>query len=130
MIMASILNIDGTNYNQYFTQTLDSEEYILHVYYNRRSGWYISFYDSDLFDEEETDNSDALIYGGRKLMPNQDVLGRVVDEDNLPQGALYCVDTDIRDTSEQETVTKGTFGSGNRYNLVYFTEEEKSENDL
>lgn len=124
--MAKYLNIDTTNYNQYFSQKLDNVEYILHVYYNSRNqGWYLSIYDSDLFDDELDDNSAAGLYTGRKLMPNQDVLKRAKN-DSLPQGALFCVDQTFKDISEQESITIGTFGDDLRYRLVYFTEEEKS----
>lgn len=118
-----ILNVDGTNYNQYFSQILDSVEYIIHVYYNTRLGWCISFYDSDLFDEDSDDNDDALIYGGRRLMPNQDVLARV-SYDNLPQGQLWCVDMDYVSVADLDPLTIDNFGIGQRYKLVYFTEED------
>lgn len=124
--MSKYLNIDTTNYNQYFSQKLDNVEYVLHVYYNSRNqGWYLSIYDSNLFDEESDDNEDALLYGGRKLMPNQDVLKRAKN-DSLPIGALYCSDTSFRSVSDQEGVTIGSFGDDLRYRLVYFTQEEKA----
>lgn len=124
--MPNVLNIDGEDYNQFFSQIIDSVEYILHVYYNSRSGWYISFYDADLYDETATDNSEALIYGGRKLMPNQNVLKRVYDE-RLPSGALSCLDLEYTEIKDLPEVKDGTFGEGYRYRLVYFTEEEVAE---
>lgn len=124
--MSVTLNINGTNYNQYFTQIIDSVEYVLHVHYNARSGWYISFYDSEIYDEEAVDNTAALIYGGRKLMPFQDVLSRISDE-RLPQGVLLCADTELAATAELLPVGLNNFGTGQRYNLVYYTEQEVAE---
>ena len=121
--MAKQLNVNGDNYDQFFTQILDNVEYTLHVYYNSRSGWYISFYESALFVEDAVDNTEALIYGGRKLMPNQDVFGRIYD-DRLPTGFLYCVDSTLSDITEQVQLTVDNFGKGKRYNLVYFAERE------
>jgi hypothetical protein len=124
--MAKILNINGTNYNQYFTQILDNQEYVVHIYYNTRSGWYISFYDPDIYESSSVDNTEALIYGGRKLVPNQEILLRVID-DRLPQGSLFCYDTNLRETSKQSSIVLDNFGSNKRYQVIYFTEEEVAE---
>ena len=123
--MSKQLNIDGDNYDQFFSQIIDNVEYILHVYYNHRSGWYVSFYDATLYKESAVENSEALIYGGRKLMPNQQVLLRISD-DRLPKGLLYCVDTEVSPTEDQVQLTIDNFGVGRRYNLIYFTEGELS----
>lgn len=124
--MAKFLNIDGSIYDKTFSQILDNVEYIFHIYYNKRSGWHLSVYDSDLYDSTATDNTSALILGGRKLMPSQDVF-KVVSDSRLPKGKLYCVDTDLKSLSEQEQLTIGNFGVGNRYRLVYFSEEDLTE---
>jgi hypothetical protein len=128
--MAIRLNIDGTSYNQYVTQIIDSTEYILHFYYNsRNSGWYMSFYDSDLYDTEGEDNTEALILGGRRLMPYQDVLLRASD-DRLPKGQLVCVDTDLEGLDVVPTVSLNNFGKDERFNLIYFSESDVAELSL
>ncbi len=125
--MSTILNIDGEDYNQYFSQTLDSTEYIFHIYYNpRNEGWYLEIYDADEYDSTSSDNTDAILLASRRLMP----LGNVLKEtyvDDLPSGALVCVSTDGTAFDELEPVTDGNFGYGNDYNLLYFTEDEVTE---
>lgn len=117
--MAKELNIDGSNYDQTFSQIIDNILYIFHIYYNKRSGWYLSVYDSDLYNEDSDDNTEALIYGGRKLMPNQSLF-KMVSDDRLPTGALFCVDTDLKDITDKGQVVIDNFGIGKRYRLVYF----------
>ncbi|AUR92161.1 hypothetical protein NVP1170O_048 [Vibrio phage 1.170.O._10N.261.52.C3] len=120
--MAVKLKIDTTLYNQTSKLILDNVEYVFHVYYNSRiDGWYASFYDPELYSSDQTDNSLALIYGGRRLMPNQDVFGRIKNLP-LPKGALVCIDTLLSEYPPK--VGKDNFGNGKQYELIYFTEDE------
>lgn len=120
--MAVKLKIDTTLYNQTSNLILDNIEYVFHVYYNSRmDGWYVSFYDPETYSADVVDNSSALIYGGRRLMPNQDVFGRI-DSLNLPKGALVCIDTLL--SKYPPKVGRDNFGSGKQYELIYFTEGE------
>ncbi len=135
--MATKLKIDPTNYNKFFYETLEGVEYVIHLYWNNsmsrrsfsKSGWYLSLYNSELFDESSLvdEQEIALIYGGIKLMPNSNVLGEAV-MNTLPKGLLLCADTKpelgIRD---DYYVGLDNFGTGKRFELYYYTEREVQE---
>ena len=113
--MPVILNMDGDIYNQKQTFTIAGLTYRVHTYWNARSGWYVSFYDSN----------DNPINLGIKLMPNA-VLNKYALDDYY-SGEIICVDTSPeRDENRDlvEGLTLSNFGDGRRYQLVYFTEQE------
>lgn len=129
--MAVRLDTDGAKYDQYFPIILESVEYIFHIYWNDTlrlrgfsdSGWYLSVYEAIGYHEGK-DNQEVLIFGGRKLMPQQDVLGRSTDS-RLPRGKLYCLDTNpALGEVNNYTVGRDTFGKGKRFQLYYYTQEE------
>lgn len=119
--MASILNVSATKYNQVYEFTLDSTVYTIHVYWNYRSGWYLSLYDNDDFDETTSASDDALILGGRKIVRNQNMFVRCTDS-RLPAGQLWCYDSEF--TDDDETVDLDNFGSDERFRLLYLTEDD------
>ncbi len=124
--MAVILNLDTTILNQYSTVILEGSEYAIHLYWNDRSGWYLSFYDTDLFDKNKRDNSSALLLGGKKLMPRQNLLNKLPPSltDKLPKGGLFCIDTTPTQIPSPYTVTRDNFGKGKKFQLFYYTETE------
>ena len=67
------------------------------------------------------------MYGDRKLVPNQNYLKYAYAYDNLPKGFLTLYDTDPSVTGEVEMPSRYDLGLGNRFVLVYFTEDEVAE---
>ena len=113
------LGIDNSLPNQYSRLFIDNVNYILGIYYSTRmDGWYLTFYDYNLFDPSKDDNSEALLYGGIRLMPNQDCLSLVIDK-RLPTGYLIPVDT--LDADKPPRIGKDNLGTGKRFELVYFS---------
>lgn len=114
-------------YNQYQKHIIDGVEYVLHLFWNDRGdgSWNISFYDSDLFNFENLDNSSALIVGGRKLMPMQDVLQGLEYYDNLPTGLLLVADT--FEELDYELLNTSNFGVNKKYQLFYYNTTEIQE---
>ena len=139
--MAVKLKIDATNYNKYFTETLEGTEFLFHIYWNNsllrrqfsNAGWYLSVYDPKLFNltslEEEQET--ALIYGGARILPNDFIFDKGV-VDGLPLGKLCCVDMAPEKGKENETYFVGldNFGTNKRFELVYFTSKEVQEHNL
>lgn len=119
--MAYTLNVSADKYNQLYEFSLDSVVYTVHVYWNHRSGWYLSLYDNDDFDNTTYDSDDALIVGGIKIVRNRNLLDRCTDS-RLPAGELWCYDSS--DTTDDATVGLDNFGSDERFRLVYFTEDD------
>lgn len=127
--------VDGNVYRNRFKEILDGVEYLFLVYWNDslktrgfiNSGWYIDIYNPDLYDYEKDDNTEALILGGQKLMPNSNILKNFRLED-LPSGDLLCIDTLIgEDRKLNQEVDINTFGENRRYELWYYSEGELSQ---
>lgn len=134
--MSINIAVDGDIYNQYFPLILEGKEYIFKIHFNdtlvrrdfiNNSGWYISIYDAELYDESLDTNLPALLVASKKIMPNVDLFGRTYT-DTFLKGMLMCLDTETeKGLSEDYAVGKDTFGIGKRFQLFYFTEEEKLE---
>lgn len=123
--MAKYLNIDTDNQTDQFTKVIiESVVYMVRLRFNYRSGWQMSFYDYDLFDENADDNEDALLYGESKLMPSQNFFKYTNGSESLPTGYLFLYDTNQPDAQEYEYPTRYNLGSGKRFRLVYFTKEQ------
>ncbi|CAH9012623.1 conserved hypothetical protein [Vibrio phage 424E50-1] len=130
---------DGTNYNKYFSETLEGIEYIFHIYWNNsllrreasNAGWYMSIYDARLFDinalAEGQDT--ALILGGVRIMPHTRLLTNGFVE-GLPAGGVYCIDTEPEKGKKDDSYYVGVdnFGTGKRFELVYMTSQEILDN--
>ncbi len=86
--MASSLNIDTTDYNKVSTLTLEGVEYKFHLYWNSRSGWYFSLYNSDDYGDSLSESDDAMIIGGRKIIPYQNLF-ETVNSDDLPTDGFF-----------------------------------------
>ena len=88
---------------------LGSESYVLVFRFNSRDkGWYFDLYS----------NSNVLIKGGIKVMPNQSLLKRYILESF--SGDIVC----IRINDTEENVGRNNLGIGKDYELVYFSPEE------
>ncbi len=126
--MAKFLNLDTDDTPDQYTKIIfDSVVYMLRIRYNDRSGWQLSLYDYDLFDETATDNTEAKIFGETKVMPNQNVFKYANGYDGLPTGYLILSDTDYPDLYNYEYPTRYNLGSGKRFKFVYFTADEYEE---
>lgn len=133
--MSVRINLDTSDYNKFYKVNLEGQVRVFHLYWNdanskrdfTKSGWYISFYDSSLFDFNQLaeDQRDALIRGGIKIMPNDDIF-RQADSELLPNGILAAVDTQPWLGKADETYFVGldNFGADKRFELTYFTEDE------
>lgn len=136
--MATRIKTDPTKYTTFFPIILDSVEYIFHIYWNDSlakrgfsdSGWYLSIYNPSLFDLQDltADQSPALLRGGIKIMPNALLLEEEDESTGLPSGYLGCMDnTPEKGAKEDFKVTLDNFGTGKRFELVYFTKQEGLE---
>lgn len=123
--MAYLLGISASKYNQLYEFTLDSTVYTFHVYWNYRSGWYLSLYDNDEFDETVANSDSALIVGGRKIVRNQNIFERCTDT-RLPKGQLWCYDSQSR--NDDETIGLDNFGIDERFRIIYITEDDLLDN--
>lgn len=119
-------SIEVSNGNNLTTLTIENTEYYFHFYWSTRGGWYFSIYNPATSYGDFTPNADNLIYGGRKIIPNQDLLS-LIPRDNLPtDGTLMCLDT--TSTGEQLTeLSFDDFGGSNRYQLFYITTDDMEE---
>lgn len=127
--MAKILNLDTRIYNQLTKFILNGVSYKLHCYWNSRGGWYLSFYDPDLFEsvEESTTTDKGLIVSGLKVMPDPDSNIISVSPDiGLPKGILRAVDTkpNLNSVGVDTRITVDNFGKGKRFQLFYITDQE------
>ncbi|BAV80947.1 hypothetical protein [Vibrio phage RYC] len=121
--MAQYLKIDLVEkYNNSYSVILEEVEYRIEIKYNRRNdGWYLSFYDPQTYDLDADDNSDSMILGGKKLMPNQNILWRSND-DRLPTGVLAPMDTTR--SENPAPVSLDNLGTSKQYELIYFTRQQ------
>lgn len=113
------INTDNNNIDQVQRFTIEGTEYILKTYFNSRKfdnddlgagSWYI----------ELRDNNNNTILSGVKLVPYQDVF-KYPPFRKIFSGSLILFDTKgVLD----DQVTVDNYGSGKRYQLMYFTEEE------
>lgn len=117
--MTVALNIDGDNPNQIIEFQIESVTYFFHVYWNTRSGWYVSIYDSD--NNPATNEEVTPILAGLKCMPNGLLTWRYTRETGLFSGDLLVLDM-IGDGEDQ--VLRDNFGEDRQYVLTYFTEQE------
>lgn len=111
-------------YNQFQKYIVDGVEYIFHLYWNDRGtgSWYIGIYDAEKFSDEKEDNSEALLIGGRKLMPMQNVLYGLYYMEGLPKGMLLVADSEEK--FDYEILNTSNFGTGKRYQLWYYSVSE------
>lgn len=127
--MVKFLNINTDVYNQTSSFVLDGVGYILHCYWNSRGGWYLSFYDPNLFTSvsESISPETGLICAGLKVMPDPSANFVAVSPDiGLPEGILTTIDTNPNTEDEDEPRIKvDNFGRGKRFQLLYVTENEK-----
>ena len=120
------LNTDDVT-DQTTTVILDSVEYVFRLRFSSRAGWQLSIYDPDLYDYDAVDNTEAKLYGERRLMPNQDFFKFVNGSDSLPTGVLMLFDDNEPSTQDYELPTRYNLGQGKRFTLNYFTNLEISE---
>lgn len=107
--MAVTLNVNtDSKINQTLVYPLEGSKWYLNIYYNYRSGWYVSISDSD----------DNLIRSGIKLMPSASVFKGM----GIFEGAILCADTDP--VYREDGLTRDNFGDNKRYKLVYYSSEE------
>ena len=123
--MAQLINIDTEDNLDQVTEVLfDSVVYSLRLRYNNRSGWQLGVYDTTLFNIDIVDNTEAKLYGERKLMPNENFFKFTHGEPELPTGYLFLHDTEFPDKYNYKLPDRYDLGEGNRFVLVYFTKEE------
>lgn len=122
--MSYTLTVNATDYNQLYEWTLESVVYTFHIYWNSRSGWYLSVYNTDTFDESVSESDNALILGGIRLTRNTNLFKRSTSDD-LPVGQLWCIDFDDNDNGDTPDLTN--FGTSEKFRLVYFTSDEITE---
>lgn len=109
--MALSLNMNTDNsYNVKQSFTLNGEQYILRLYWNVRSGWYLRI----------ASDEDVEIVGV-KVMPNKILLQQHQYLNPFNGGQLVCVDTDPQ---EGVFIEKDNVGEGKRYQIWYYTQEE------
>ena len=123
--MAQIINIDTEdNLDQVIKFTIESRVYVFRLRYNDRSQWQLGIYDADLFNIDVVDNTEAKLYGERRLMPNQDFFKYTHGVSNLPTGYLFLHDTEFPDKINYKLPDRYDLGQGKRFVLVYFTKDE------
>lgn len=123
--MAQLLNMNtDDNLDQVVKFTIESNLYTFRLRYNDRSGWQLSIYDPDLFNIDQYDNTEAKLYGERKLMPNQNFLQFTHGVDTLPKGYLFLIDNEFPDKVDYEIPDRYNLGQGKRFELIYFTKDE------
>jgi len=125
--MPRYLNIDTTDKTDVTTTILiESVVYLFRLRYSYRSEWQLGIYDNDTYSSEVSDNSEAKLYGDRKLVPSQDFLKYAKYDDKLPSGNLYLYDTEDPTTEEYEVPSRYNLGQGKRFVLIYYTADEIS----
>jgi len=123
--MAQVLNIDTEdNLDQVIKVTLENNLYTFRLRYNDRSNWQLGIYDPEIFNISLADNTEAKLYGERKLMPNQNYFKYTNGVDYLPTGYLFLHDTDFPDRYNYKLPDRYDLGQGKRFVLVYFTKTE------
>lgn len=126
--MPQIINIDTEdNLDQILRVTIESNLYIFRLRYNDRSKWQLSLYDADLYDISLDDNTQAKLYGEKRLMPSQDFFKYTHEVETLPTGYLFLYDTENPAISDIELPDRYNLGQGKRFILVYFTKTEFEE---
>ena len=123
--MAQIINIDTEdNLDQVIKFTIESRVYVFRLRYNDRSQWQLGIYDADLFNIDLVDNTEAKLYGERRLMPNQDFFKYTHGVSNLPTGYLFLIDNEFPDKFNYKLPDRYDLGQGKRFELIYYTKDE------
>lgn len=109
----TVLGIDGDQYNTPYEFRLSGGTFILRLRYNSRdgAGW--------LFDLSDSDGNELV--SSVKIIPQQDILNSF-SLNNSYSGYIYCVDTE--DDKYTRVITRDNFGTGRRFQLYYFTEDQ------
>lgn len=123
--MAQYINIDTEdNLDQVVKVILEGVVYLFRLRYNDRSGWQLGIYDPDIFNINETDNTEAKLYGERKLMPSQNFFKYTHGVPELPTGYLFLYDSQILEGQEYKLPERYDLGQDKRFVLIYFSKEE------
>lgn len=106
--MPQILNTDNAAPNQVQSFQIEGITYLIHKYWNSRSGWYISI----------SDALDTPILQGLLAVANTSLTSRYSKE-KLFAGDLWIIDNEP--VGGDLALTRDNFGDGKRFSLEYIT---------
>lgn len=123
--MAQYINIDTEdNLDQVVKVLIEGTVYVFRLRYNDYSGWQLGIYDAEKYNFKEEDNTEAKLYGERKLMPFQNFLKFTHGVTSLPTGYLFLYDTESVEGKGYKLPDRYDLGQNKRFVLIYYSKEE------